>query len=180
MSNLKEADFLNSQRIDETDAIFGITQFSGYTKEEFETNFMGLKVANSKNEIASPPKITATPFALAEGMDNLTLGAGYVKDWSGILTTPLKNQGYYCGACWAFVGIQQIESDAMRCKWTNAGSIASPSYPILSPQEPVDCANKDRISSLGQPYTSEGCDGGEICMCILIFELFCFNILFFL
>jgi hypothetical protein len=33
----------------------------------------------------------------------------------GIYTTAVKNQGY-CGCCWAFASVEQIESDAIRTK----------------------------------------------------------------
>jgi len=64
--------------------------------------------------------------------------AGLV-DWSGVLTTPVKDQGY-CGSCWAFSATEQIESDSMRTLGT--------SY-ILSPEQITQCDT-----------TSSGCNGG--------------------
>ncbi len=53
-------------------------------------------------------------------------------DWSGILTTPVKDQGY-CGSCWAFSAVEQIESDTIR----QTGNTF-----VLSPEQVADCTYK--------------------------------------
>ena len=45
--------------------------------------------------------------------------------------TAVKNQGY-CGSCWAFSVVEQVESDSMRLLGENDDF-------ILSPQELVSC-----------------------------------------
>jgi C1A family cysteine protease len=65
--------------------------------------------------------------------------AGSSKDWTGVYTTSVKDQGY-CGSCWAFSATSQIESDAMR----QLGS-----YWTLSPEQITQCDS-----------TSYGCSGG--------------------
>jgi C1A family cysteine protease len=56
-----------------------------------------------------------------------------------VWTTPVKNQGY-CGSCWAFSAVEQIETDY----WMASGNEA-----ILSPQQVTSCDK-----------TAEGCNGG--------------------
>lgn len=60
-------------------------------------------------------------------------------DWSGKLTTPVKDQGY-CGSCWAFSATEQIESDAIRTLGVTY---------LLSPEQITQCDK-----------TSSGCNGG--------------------
>ena len=50
-------------------------------------------------------------------------------DWTGVYTTPVKDQGY-CGSCWAFSATEQVESDAMR--------VFGVEY-ILSPEQTTQC-----------------------------------------
>lgn len=109
-------------------AVHGITQFADLTEEEFVSTFLGSVM---------PEEVRAN----AEVMDIAPLPEGLKasKDWSGILTTPVKNQGS-CGSCWAFSATEQIESDAIRTlgqTW------------VLAPQQIVSCDS-----------TSYGCNGG--------------------
>jgi C1A family cysteine protease len=64
-------------------------------------------------------------------------------DWSSTACTPVKDQGQ-CGSCWAFSATQTIESANII-----AGK-ASPSGPILAPEQIVDCDTNDG-----------GCGGGD-------------------
>ena len=63
------------------------------------------------------------------------------QDWTGVYTTPVKDQGY-CGSCWAFSATEQIESDY----WRQTGDEV-----ILSTQQVTSCT----------PYIfGGGCNGG--------------------
>ena len=57
-----------------------------------------------------------------------------VKDWTGVLTTPMRDQGQ-CGSCWAFSAVMQIESDAIRLLGWPADSTG-----WLSAQQVTSCS----------------------------------------
>lgn len=127
LENLKMADQRNEAEMkNKGSAIHGITKFSDMSQAEFESKMLtadvSMKTTQEGVEIATPPKADA----------------GLV-DWSGVLTTPVKDQGY-CGSCWAFSATEQIESDSMRTLGT--------SY-VLSPEQITQCDS-----------TSSGCNGG--------------------
>lgn len=110
--------------------VHGITMFSDLTETEFRSKYL-LSNYNSKH-------ITNNGLLLKE--DRIIRSTELAKvDWRGILTTPVKDQGY-CGSCWAFSATEQIESDSMRLLGT--------SY-ILSPQQILSCDK-----------SSFGCGGG--------------------
>lgn len=126
IENLKVADLRNEAEIrNGGSAVHGITQFSDLSNAEFASKYLRSDVSKKSND-APVAKITATVTA-------------DLVDWSGVYTTPVKNQGY-CGSCWAFSATEQIESDSMRTLGT--------SY-ILSPEQITQCDG-----------TSSGCNGG--------------------
>jgi len=104
----------------------GITQFSDLSQAEFESQFLTADISQrtadrTVAEISRPVEVSG------------------LVDWSGKLTTAVKNQGY-CGSCWAFSATEQIESDAMRTLKTTY---------VLSPEQITQCATK-----------AQGCNGG--------------------
>jgi C1A family cysteine protease len=107
-------------------ATHGITQFADMTDEEFASRYLQARPSMKEG---SANVVEVAPYT----------GSGSSKDWTGTLTTPVKDQGY-CGSCWAFSATEQIESDSMRTLKT--------SY-ILSPEQITQCDN-----------TSYGCNGG--------------------
>jgi len=111
----------NLRLIDERNAIdsnrvHGITMFTDMPQDEFEKKYNQAKKpslrSNSRN-INSEIKSSASTFV----------------DWTGVYTTPVKDQGY-CGSCWAFSATEQVESDAMR--------VFGVEY-ILSPEQTTQC-----------------------------------------
>lgn len=108
-------------------AVHGITKFFDLSQEEFAARYLKADIS----------KRTGTaPVMEVKAQVNADLG---LVDWSGVLTTPVKDQGY-CGSCWAFSATEQIESDAKRELGLDF---------ILSPEQIVQCDS-----------TSYGCQGG--------------------
>jgi len=125
VSNLATIDARNlAERKAGGSAQHGITKFADLTEEEFKGKLGYTAGAKENITYASIPPYT---------------GSESLVDWTGVYTTPVKDQGY-CGSCWAFAASEQIESDAMRTLGTTK---------ILGPQQLVEC---DR--------TSMGCNGG--------------------
>jgi len=126
LENLKMVDVRNQQEIrNHGSAVHGITKFSDLSQAEFESRFLTADISQKVKSVSD-----------YEGVVDATAG---LVDWSGKLTTPVKDQGY-CGSCWAFSATEQIESDSMRTLGT--------SY-ILSPEQITQCATK-----------AYGCNGG--------------------
>jgi C1A family cysteine protease len=108
-------------------AVHGLTIFSDISQEEFHKVFL---TAN--------PSLKRSDRKIATVSANITSDS--LVDWTGVYTTPVKDQGY-CGSCWAFSATEQIESDAMRTLGTEY---------VLSPEQIVECDTAD-----------SGCRGGE-------------------
>jgi C1A family cysteine protease len=128
VSNLKLADERNAEQVAAGgEEVHGMTRFADLTQDEFEAQFLGSDESMAMGAQESDLSLS-TPIVNA-----------IVQDWTGIYTTPVKNQGN-CGSCWAFSATEQIESDTMRTKGV--------SY-TLSPQQVTSCTT-----------TCYGCDGG--------------------
>lgn len=109
-------------------ATFGPNQFSDLTATEFQQRLMGWVPDTS--DLPAAPKV------------NITVALPTDKDWTGVATTPIKDQGA-CGSCWAFSATEQLESDLM---------LQSGTMMQLAPQELVDCK--------GDHTRRSGCNGG--------------------
>lgn len=129
LTNLKLADeWTEEDRKNGGTAVFGITRFSDLSRAEFESQY--LTVTKGDNSDVERHPITAAPLSTTGG----------AVDWTGIYTTPIKDQGQ-CGCCWAFSTAEQIESDSMRVLGKNW---------ILSPEQFCQCVT-----------LCSGCNGGD-------------------
>ena len=127
LENLKIADLRNeAEAKNGGSAVHGITKFSDLSQSEFQSQYLKAD-PTLKSKDTKAIKLDTAPTAT-------------VVDWSGVYTTPVKDQGY-CGSCWAFSATEQIESDAIRTLGTEY---------ILSPEQIVQCDK-----------TSFGCSGGS-------------------
>ena len=129
VSNLKTIDERNE--LEKGTAVHGITKFADLTKKEFKTSYLNYK--------PNPNRANRT---MATGIKPLLAGETASKDWTGVYTTPVKDQGY-CGSCWAFSATEQIESDY----WRTAGAEV-----ILSAQQVTSCTE--------YKFGAGGCNGG--------------------
>jgi len=111
-------------------AVHGITKFADLSPDEFKMGYLNYVAPAAPNRTMDD-----SIAALPAGVDALV-------DWTGKLTTPVKDQGY-CGSCWAFSAVEQIESDYMR----EFGS-----EQILSAQQ---------VNSCTQYFIAGGCNGGS-------------------
>uniref|UniRef100_A0A7S2FQF3 Uncharacterized protein n=1 Tax=Florenciella parvula TaxID=236787 RepID=A0A7S2FQF3_9STRA len=124
----------------------GVTKFADLTQEEFASRY--LKTITPEDLAASKAQpgmfeAEATNNSSNSRLRGRQLLATYDQDWTGVYTTAVKNQGY-CGSCWAFSVVEQVESDSMRLLGENDDF-------ILSPQELVSCDTSNG---------NAGCNGG--------------------
>ena len=140
VDNLARIDARNEQeRKAGGTAVHGITQFSDMTPGEFKRHYLGY---------VAPPKKAVKGAGVAH-VDRYT-GPATSVNWAGVYTTGVNNQGY-CGACWAFSAVEQVESDAIR-----QGMLTTDDK--LSVQQLVSCDNEKNAPSVFENY---GCDGGN-------------------
>jgi len=116
------------------EAVFGVTQFSDLTVDEFKSMYLG----------AIPPLNDTVPREIP--VSN-TPNANDI-DWrTKDALTPVKNQGH-CGSCWAFSATAAVESYAK----------LSTKYDLieLAAQQIVSCDKADGGCGGGWPYKAYG------------------------
>ncbi|XP_055688665.1 cathepsin O-like [Lutzomyia longipalpis] len=114
-------------------AMYGVTNFTDLTPEEFRTNHLGYRnVENTQNSSTGMPKMESRRADLPESFD------WRLKDF----VTGVKNQGA-CGACWAYSVLGVVETMAAKSGQKKAED--------LSIQQIFDCFDSQYF----------GCHGGD-------------------
>lgn len=129
--NLKKIYIMNEQsKLNGGDAVYGVTEFSDLTEEEFNSKYTGWDGNSDLSGIEA-------------GVFN---GTADDIDWrSKSAITPIKNQGS-CGSCWAFAATEAIESEAFISKKYK--------LLVLGPQQIVSCDKKSSGCNGGNPQTA--------------------------
>jgi len=128
--NLQEIERLSAEN---PNAEFGLNKFFDMSKEQFAATHLTYKSSDAYenlSEVELPEE-----YAPQEA-----------KDWTGVATTPVKDQGQ-CGSCWAFSATEQIESIWMQSKGCTMGKGKGC---VLAPQQITSCDKVDK-----------GCQGGD-------------------
>lgn len=120
-------------------AVFGATKFFDLTNEEFLTKVL------QPNRLLKPNiKFPYNPM-LTESSLIASESAVTMRDWTGIYTTPVRDQ-QRCGSCWAFAAVEQVESDAIRTLGYGTSS--------------GDWLSTQQVTSCTMPGVF-GCNGGD-------------------
>jgi len=141
LTNLEKVDTRNEkERKAGGTAVHGITQFADISPGEFKKYYLGYVAPSAEAKAAVQPAKVEKYTGTAKSVN-----------WANVYTTSINNQGY-CGSCWAFSAVQQIESDAIR-----AGLLTTKDK--LSSQQVVSCDS----TTYGVPAMMEnwGCQGGN-------------------
>ena len=135
---LKLVDSRNAaEQLSDGSAVHGITKFADYSEAEVKmmNGFVKSEVKYADFSAKAAPA-SAKVDTKGKSSDTTTV------DWRDVYTTTIKDQGY-CGSCWAFSAVSQVESDSIRHGYTTTDD-------KLSEQQLVSCDDYD-----------SGCDGGN-------------------
>lgn len=132
--NLRKAEALNGERVDEDDATFGVTQFMDMSEDEFRTQY--LNFVPSEQVLGVEVYEAPAAFAAPSNLDWRTKQEGVV--------SAVKDQGQ-CGSCWAFSATEQIESEYV---------LAGNEPKIFAPQQIVSCDKVDQGCNGGNTETA--------------------------
>ena len=144
-SFLQKVDIRNERERKECGtAVHGVTIFSDYSEEEFASKYLGYRPSTrvTKGETRKEKTIAKV---------ETYMGSNKAVDWSGILTTDVKDQGE-CGSCWAFSVASQMESDAIRKGYLSTSE-------SLATQQIVSCDSASE--GYDDDISNYGCDGGN-------------------
>lgn len=135
-------------------SVHGITFATDLTLQEFQSRFLNFippqrptAILRNQTDIFEYTRHRSDVYGDdIKLLQRSTSSSVSYRDWTGIYTTPIKNQGN-CGCCWAFSAVEQVESDVIRV----LGGPWTPQSTVLSIQQLVDCDSKN-----------QGCNGGRM------------------
>ncbi|XP_012284997.1 cathepsin O isoform X2 [Orussus abietinus] len=146
MRSLRHIERMNSERISKDSALYGPTEFSDLSEEEFLQLTLQPDLSARSERHHNRYHTRENTRRLGADVKRLKRAAGIPLkfDWRDKkVITPVRNQGT-CGACWAFSTVEVAES---------MFAIKNGSLQQLSVQEMIDCAKNSNF----------GCEGGDIC-----------------
>ncbi|KAL4472443.1 hypothetical protein ABPG74_018392 [Tetrahymena malaccensis] len=136
IENLKESERLNKEI---PSAKFGVTKFSDYTKEEFQSIYFKNDILSNIETFDSYLQNTSSSDSQVEVEQSLPDKWDIRINGPGKMQ-PVEDQGH-CGSCWAFAITSTVENLYSSKKKQNLN---------FSEQQLIDCFNSDL----------HGCDGG--------------------
>ncbi|XP_072040187.1 cathepsin O-like [Amphiura filiformis] len=129
---------LNAARTHPHDALYGVTQFSDMTPQEFSASVLGHRSLGGQKASALKPNFQF--LKIVKDVDPKF-------DWrthKPAVVTKVRDQGS-CGGCWAFSIVECMETQYA----LKTGKLIE-----LSPQQLIDCADTP---------PDHGCGGGNLC-----------------
>lgn len=132
--NLEKIKLLNQH--EQASAVYGITEFTDLTYEEFTQTKLGLKMSNDQDPLIGGQLLEPSLYEEKDSVPDSW-------DWRQVngVVTPVKNQGM-CGSCWAFSTTGNVEG-----VW----AVKRNQSVSLSEQELVDCDKLDNGCAGGLP-----------------------------
>lgn len=122
-----------AKRREEGAKSLGITKFADMTAKEFKARYLNYIPVRGDEDVSNVTVVTPGRGRFSSTPESI--------DWRDHgAVTDVKDQGY-CGSCWAFSTVEQIES-----QWALAGNTLTE----FSPQQVVSCDTTDA-----------GCNGGD-------------------
>ena len=123
----------SNERLSGGSARHGVTKYSDMSASELKSTILSGRKQNTGTDRLRGEALflSISPYSGSESS----------RDWTDVMTTPVIDQGF-CGSCWAWSTVFQLESDAIRKQLLTSDD-------TLSVQQLLSCDSID-----------EGCNGG--------------------